>query len=463
MRAAMGSSAKLNRRAARRALVSQPAAWEGALACPACEARCAEEAAPLTSAQQQRGPGAPRVELAIDALAAGGDGVGRAPDGRVVFVPLAAPGDRVRVRLVEEKPRFARGEIEALLAPGPARVEPRCPVFGRCGGCAWQHLAYEAQVEAKQAIVRDALVRIAGLAELPPLAFTPSPAAYGWRGRARVHVERGRVGYRQRRSHALCAVASCPILAPPLEEALARLAARPPRQRGEWELVLGAEGAVRVAPLGDPARRAAAERIALRVGGERLELSAGVFAQANALLLDALAEAVLAAAGMGETALELYAGAGFFTLGLARRFARVVAVESDPLATSDLARNVAAATPPGAPRRVRVVEARVESWLAAGEAAALAAEVVVLDPPRGGVGRAAAETLAGLPARRLVHVSCDPATLARDVAVLAAGGWRLTALHGFDLFPHTPHVEVVAVLEPHAATTGARLGSSSPP
>ncbi|HSJ96864.1 MAG TPA: TRAM domain-containing protein, partial [Myxococcota bacterium] len=181
----------------------------------------------------------PLVELTIESLAAGGDGVGRAPDGRVVFVPLAAPGDRVRVRLVEEKARFARGEIEALLVPGPERVEPRCPVFGICGGCAWQHLDYEAQVRAKRERLRDALARIAGLAELPPLAFTPSPAPYGYRGRARVRVERGGVGFRRRRSHALCAVTGCPLLAPPLDAALAALAAAPPRPAGEWELALG--------------------------------------------------------------------------------------------------------------------------------------------------------------------------------------------------------------------------------
>ncbi|MEB2344770.1 MAG: TRAM domain-containing protein [Deltaproteobacteria bacterium] len=402
--------------------------------------------------------GPPAVELVIESLAAGGDGVGRAPDGRVVFVPLAAPGDRVRVRLVEERPRFARGEIEALLAPGPGRVEPRCPVFGVCGGCAWQHLAYAAQVEAKHAIVRAAFERIAGLAELPPLGFTPSPAPYGYRGRARVRVERGAVGFRRRRSHALCAVTGCPLLAPPLGAALAALAAAPPKPAGDWELALGEGGAVRAAPLAARPGALAGERLALRAGSERLELSPGVFAQANALLLDALAGAVLGAAGAGASALELYAGAGFFTLGLARRFERVVALESDPAAARDLARNAAAAAG-GGPRRVRVVEARVEPWLAAGEALALAPEVVVLDPPRGGVGPAAAEALARLSARRLVHLSCDPATLARDVAVLAERGWRLASLHGFDLFPQTPHVETLAVLVP----PGATLASSPAP
>lgn len=396
---------------------------------------------------------APRVELTIESLGAGGDGIGRAADGRVVFVPFTAPGDRVRVRLVEERARFARGEIEVLLAPGPARVEPRCPVFGVCGGCTWQHLDPEAQAAAKQAIVRNALARIGRLTELPPLTFTPSPAPYAHRGRARVRVERGGVGFRRRGSHAICAVSSCSLLAPPLDAALAALAAAPPRAGGEWELALGEGGAVRVAPLAAGGVTDAGGLLPLRAAGERLAISTGVFAQANALLLDALAEAVLAAAGHGATALELFAGAGFFTLGLARRFAQVVAVESDPAATRDLARNVRdAGLERGSPRRVRVVEARVEAWLAAGEAARLAPEAVVLDPPRGGVGRPAAETLARLDAGRIVYLSCDPATLARDLAVFAARGWRLAALHGFDLFPQTPHVELLALLVGAGAT-----------
>ena len=377
------------------------------------------------------------IELRIDSLAAGGDGVGRADDGRVVFVPFAAPGDRVRVRIVEERARHARGEIDALLEPGAARAEPRCPVFGDCGGCAWQHVRYEAQIEAKRAIIRDALARIGGLRALPDLAFTASPQPYAYRSRARVLAAAGRVGFRRRRSHEVCAVSGCPLLAPALDRALGALAADPPGADGEWELALGEGGAVRCAALAAPRP---ADRLALQAGADRLEVSAGVFVQANALLLGALAEAVLAAMGEGGEALELFAGAGFFTLGLARRFARVVAVEADPAAARDLVRNAAG-------RHVRVIEARVEAWLEAGGAAGLAPDAVLLDPPRGGLGRTAAERLAALAARRIAHLSCDPATLARDLAVLAGRGWSLTRLRGFDLFPQTPHVEVLAVLE----------------
>ena len=388
------------------------------------------------------------LEVTIESLAAGGEGVGRDASGRVVYVPFAAAGDRLRVRVVEQHARFARGEIEAVLAPGADRVAPRCPVFSSCGGCAWQHVGYPAQLAAKRAILHDALARIGGI-EVPPIEFVASPQPYGYRGRARVLVEGGSVGFRMRRSHEVCAIAACPLLAPPLDAALADLAARAPREDGEWELALGSDGAVRTTPLG--ARARTGERVTVRAAGEQIEVSGGVFLQANALLQGALAQSVLEAAGQGGEVLELFAGAGFFTLGLARRFARVAAVESDAAAVADLARNCAAA----GFRHVRVIEAPAEDVLAAARTHRLAPDVVVLDPPRGGIGTRASERLARLPAQRIVHVSCDPATLARDLRVLVQRRWSLLRVIGFDLFPQTPHVEAIAVLE----RAGAKLSS----
>jgi 23S rRNA (uracil1939-C5)-methyltransferase len=378
------------------------------------------------------------IEVAIESLAAGGEGVAHDASGRVVFVPLAAPGDRVRVRVVEEHVRFARAEIDAVLAEGPSRVAPPCPVFGVCGGCAWQHVDYAAQVAAKRAILGDALARIGGVAA-PAIEFVASPQAYGYRGRARVLASGGQIGFRKRRSHDVCAIHHCPLLAAPLDAALAQLAARAPAEDGEWELALGSDGAVRVAKLASRAQPE--DRVALRAAGREVAVSSGVFAQANALLLDALATTVLDAAGEGVEALELFAGAGFFTLGLAARFARVVAVESDAAAAIDLAHNGAAL------RNLRVVESRAETALADPRALRLAPDVVVLDPPRGGIGTRATEQLARLGARRIVYVSCDPATLARDLGVLARKRWSLLRVVGFDLFPQTPHVEAIAVLE----------------
>lgn len=389
----------------------------------------------------QRGSIAP-MDVVIDSLAAGGDGVGRAPDGRVVFVPFTAPGDRVRLRVVESRRTFLRARVEALLEPGASRTDPVCPAFGSCGGCAWQHVDMAAQLEAKARIVEDALRRIGALAFAEPIRITPSPVDYGYRARTRVLRRGGRTGYRRRRSNAIQPVSRCPVLTPALDASLHALAASEDAGDGEYELAAGAD-AVRCAALG---AAAVAPPIEIRVLGDRLRVSPGVFFQANAPLHDALAQAVLEAAGGGGHALEAFAGAGFFTLSLSRRFDRVTAVESDPAAAADLRHNLAHA----GRDNVRVVAERLErAW-----SSLPGADVLVLDPPRGGLPPDAAPRLAGLGARRIVYLSCDPATLARDCARLRQQGHVLRAVSAFDLFPHTPHVEALAVLEPRRGQDG---------
>jgi len=379
------------------------------------------------------------VELAvtIERLAAGGEGVAHAPDGRVLFVAATAPGDRVRVRVVEEHAKWLRGEVAALESPGPGRVAPRCALFGRCGGCAWQHLDYETQRAAKAEILRDALVRIGGLALPGPVEVEPSPA-YGYRGRARVGVARGVVGYRRLRSHALEPAAACPVLVPALEQALAALAAAPPARDGEIELCAGDDGRVRAWGPGGLLHGEA--QLAIDAGPARIAVSPGVFFQGNAHVRGALLDAVLAAAGRGRRALDLCAGAGFFTFGLAERFGEVLAVESSPPAVRDLRRNLEAS----GTKNVAVRCEPLERFLAGAEPAF---DAIVADPPRTGLGAALAQELAAAAGEaRVVYVSCAPATLARDLAVLAAAGLRLLSVRGFDLFPQTPHVEAIAVL-----------------
>jgi 23S rRNA (uracil1939-C5)-methyltransferase len=386
-----------------------------------------------------------RAELRIESLAAGGDGVAHLPDGRVVFVPFTAPGDLVRVRLVETRARFARGRVDEILEASPARALPVCPAFGSCGGCTWQHVDYAAQLEAKRRILLDAIRRIGGLGEPQLGPVLPSPSEYAYRGRTRVRIEGGRVGYLRRGSHALCAVSRCPVLVPALDRRLHELAAHPPQPEGEWELASGSDE-VRAAPLGAPG----APRIRLEVGAHRIAVSSGVFAQSNALMLDALATRVRERAGSGELAVELYAGAGLLTVGLAERFDRVVAVEGDPVAIGDLRANLAEA----GLDRVEVLAESVERALPA--LAGRSPDVLVLDPPRSGLARGSADALAAVSAERIVYLSCDPATLARDLAAICALGYRLHALEGIDLFPQTPHVEALATLARVIATPSNR-------
>jgi 23S rRNA (uracil1939-C5)-methyltransferase len=378
-------------------------------------------------------------------------------------------------------------------------------VFGSCGGCAWQHVDYAAQLDAKREIAAAALRRIGGLAlpEGEALPITPSPLPYRYRTRSRVLVEAGNVGYRRRRSHALAPTSRCPVLVEALEQRLASLAADPPRRDGEWELVaslgaepprcdrdqelvaslgaepprcdrdrelvasLGAEplrcdrdvelvagdgaGLAEAAARALPLPAAEGPRIWLRVGGDRIGVSPGVFVQSNASLLEPLARAVAGAAGTGRLALELYCGAGFFTLGLARSFEQVVAVDSNPAAVRDLEHNLRDA-------RLTNVRARtgpVEGALDEPELARLRPDCVVVDPPRAGLGERVAARIAELAPARIVYLSCDPATLARDLSHLDHRGYALLRAECFDLFPQAPHVEVLAV-----ATARSRSGAA---
>ncbi len=394
------------------------------------------------------------IECVIEGLAAGGDGVARMPDGRTLFVPLAAPGDRLRVEVTELRRRHARARILELLEPGPDRVTPRCDVFGECGGCTWQHLDYAAQLRAKAVILGDALERIGRLRRPDPLTIHPSPAAYGYRLRARPILEAGRVGYRRRRSRELCAAETCPVLEPGLATAWTRLEREAADGvEGEREILLGSDGRLQIH---DPSSRSPrrGEPAWLEVDGRRLRVSPGVFAQANRGLLSTLVRSVRTAVIAGEAVrdgllLELHAGAGLLTLACAPHFLRVVAVEIDERAARDLAFNL---------EETGITHAEVRAEDSATASAHLAGnddrpDVVLLDPPRTGLEPGVVPALASLAAPRVVYLSCDPATLARDIALLCDEGYALTSVEGFDLFPQTPHVEALAVLERPAGGT----------
>lgn len=392
------------------------------------------------------------VEVAVESLAAGGDGVAHLPDGRVLFVPFAAPGDRLRVRLERVHARRAHGRIDALLEPGPGRVEPPCPVFGRCGGCTWQHLDEATQRDARRGILRDALQRIGGI-ELPEaLELVPSPA-YGYRVRARLVVEGGGLAYRERGSHRACAIEGCPVLAPALERALLGGAAPDPGDASGVEIkaLLGAGDAVQRCPVDADGRPApGVGPVDLETPCGALRVSPGVFAQANGPLRGRLVELVVELAGDAPVglAVELFAGAGLFSVALARRAGRLIAVESSPDAVADLVANA---------RRhelehLEPVRAEALAWLRDPmPPLPRAPDLVVLDPPRTGLGERGSGLLARLGAARIVYVACDPVTLARDLRVLCARGYSLEGVVGLDCFPQTPHLEAIAWLGQGAA------------
>lgn len=358
----------------------------------------------------------------------------------MVFVPLAAPGDRVRVRIVQSRKRFARAEIAELLEPGPDRALPPCPWFGRCGGCSWQHLAYPAQLVAKAAIVGDALERIGRFHLEGAVEITPSPAPLGYRVRTRLLQQGDALGYRMRRSHDVVSIDACPVLDPRLQPVLGAVREDPGDSgEREWEAAVGSDGTVRMQRVDRPGGA-----VDLRIGPDLLRVSHGSFAQANGLLVEDLVRAALQQGdprGTGSVScVELHAGAGSFTLGLARRFDQVWAVESNAGAVRDLRFNLARA----GCENVRVVEGSVEKALPS--SGVHAPDLLLLDPPRSGIGEEAHAAIVEMAPARIVYVSCDPATLARDLARLRDDGYHLLHVEAFDLFPQTPHVECLATL-----------------
>ncbi len=405
----------------------------------------------------------------IERLAAGGDGVGHLADGLTVFVPRTAPGDVVRLGVVERHRRHAFGRAEAVLEPGAGRVEPRCAHFlgDACGGCQWQHLEPDAQLQAKARIVGDALRRI-GKLEVPDPTVLPSPRAFGYRGTLTLAVEgRGRrrtVGLHRLGDARVFALDRCEIAREPLTAlwVALRAAAGALPEGDEVRVVLRAtpEGALHVlvrggerAWAGAPAMAAAAAAAGLaatvwwqpdggavrHMAGPDADSAAITFEQVNAAVAAALRADVLEAVPAGAArVLDLYAGAGEVGLELAARGAEVVTVELDHRAVRW---TEARAAERGL--RVRAVAGKVEDAIAG----LLPADVAVLNPPRTGLEAAVTAALRAAAPRRLVYVSCDPATLARDLGRLGATADRLTGVRAYDMFPQTSHVETLVVLD----------------
>jgi 23S rRNA (uracil1939-C5)-methyltransferase len=383
------------------------------------------------------------LELTLDSLAFGGEAVGRDASGRVVFVAGASPGDRVVARVVEDKRKFARAELVRVVQAGAARVTTPCPIVERCGGCPWQHVAYEAQLAAKQAIVARAL----GKLDVRVEPILPSPAALGYRTRARMTVRGGAVGFAGRRSHEIVDVERCIALDPALDAGMqaARRALGP--LAGDEGAIAGLvrDGAVELAVTAgqgaDRVRLAGAARALVgqagitRVTVDDASAPAAGFAQANAAQNATLQRLVREAARAGGLrVLELYAGDGNFTRVLDAGGG--VAVEGDRQAAARL-------------RALALPGWQVESQPAAVAVGRLRGErfdVVLLDPPRAGAADVVAE-LPGFAPERIVYVSCDPMTLARDLTTLAQHGYRARVAWPVDMMPQTWHVEVVALVD----------------
>lgn len=361
-----------------------------------------------------------------------------------LFVPLSAPGDRLRVeirRMQGRRTAFAR--IVEVLEPSAERGTPGCVYFGTCGGCDFQHLSYPAQLRAKSGIIRDCLERIGKIEWPGEIPVVPSPEEYGYRLRTQLHADpRERsLGYFKRQSHEVIDVKVCPILVPPLEEHLGEL-----RANLDWDDLAGRTGHIETA-AGDRGMSVYAdellmptEEVSREVADKRFLFNARSFFQGNALLIEELVETAVGGA-KGRTALDLYCGVGLFSLFLADGFERVIGVEGDTRAIGFACRNAEHARA----RNIEFHDQRIKDFLA--ENAPENVDLVLLDPPRGGVKTATLERIADLGARHLTYVSCNPSTLARDLRLLLDSGYRIGRITALDLFPQTHHVETVVRLE----------------
>ncbi|MCA1629160.1 MAG: class I SAM-dependent RNA methyltransferase [Acidobacteria bacterium] len=411
------------------------------------------EGAATADAEEPRTQAGDVLEVSVERIVPGGAGMAHAR-GLTVFVPLAAPGDVLRVRVERVKGRVAFASLAEIVAPGRERVEPPCPYFGRCGGCDFQQLAYEAQLAAKVEIIRDCLRRIARIAPPAEIPIAPSPSVWRYRSRARWQhdTRNNHLGYYELASHRVIDVAECPVVVPELQETLSRLRASVVERSTdaeaarEFEAVAGDDGVSLSPPLAEEDTRERARVIA----GERYSFDASCFFQINHALLDALVREALREegggaepeGGRGGSAVDLYCGVGLFTLPLARRFARVTGVEANPAATAYARRNLSDAGLANG----RVETAPVGAWLARRAHGLAPVDLLLLDPPRAGAEHGAVGGMLALRPRRIVYVSCDPATLARDLRELIAGGYLLDSVSAFDMFPQTHHVETVARL-----------------
>jgi tRNA/tmRNA/rRNA uracil-C5-methylase (TrmA/RlmC/RlmD family) len=423
------------------------------------------------------------IEVTVEKAVYRGLGLAR-HDGQVVFVPRGRPGDRLRVRVESVTPGYARAVTESVLAEGPAHRSPPCPLFTQCGGCAYQHVDYAAQLRLKEDILRESLTR-AGVGWDRPIPLAASPEE-GWRTRAAFHLQQAggawRLGLHAEGTHRVVDLERCLQVSPAMnrtQRALASALAEQPhwaRRVAAIDLAEAGDGRQLVAALetemaaGEaPALAALADATPWLTGlgavagpgkrrrylplrgepyvetavlGVRLRAHVRSFFQANRFLVEELARAVVEATPPGGPVLDLYAGVGLFAIALAGRAPSVRGVEIDPLAVEDAVHNAARA---GA-AHVRIETGDVRQGLASWRRQP--GERVILDPPRTGAGAEVVRAVAGRKPETVVYVSCDPPTLGRDLRVFAAEGYRLDRLAGFDMFPDTHHLEAVAVLVP---------------
>ena len=339
------------------------------------------------------------INLTISDIAFGGAGVAR-HDGKVVFVPFTIDGEEIVARITKQKKSFANGELLSIEKASPHRVTPECPYFGRCGGCSYQHITYAHQLEIKTRQVEQTLRRVGKLANVPMRPIIASPHEYGFRNRIRVHVNENAIGFYRSDSHELLDIERCVIAAPAVNDALRRLRSKAVLE-GDYSL------SERADTFFEQTNDAVAEAL--------LQLTREQLANRHQLLIDA------------------YCGGGFFSRALADQFSQIIGIEENEFAISQARRH--------AGPNERYLAGDVALLLGNSltrEAAADAA--LILDPPAIGIAPRVVDLLLGSPPAEIIYISCNPATLARDLAALASA-YRIESVTPVDMFPQTAEIE----------------------
>lgn len=369
------------------------------------------------------------LELNIEKLSFGGDGIGR-HEGLVYFVPFAAPGDRLKVRITEKKKNFARAEIVEILQSGPSRVQAPCPVFGRCGGCTWQHVSYEEQLRQKQLIIEDQLKNVlTPQAELLPII--PSANPFRYRNRIQLKSDGKKLGFFARQSHEIVDINDCPITEELVAQEIPKIRekiAKNPKPMPKIEVL-----------------RTSKDKI--ETGFEDSPYEGVGFSQVNTLQNENLISTVRNwMKGLSFTHFyDLYAGAGNFTFPLMKDFpqASFIAAELSEKSVQQALAQIRAQNL--SPNKVKFYLSDVELFLK--RSPLQSSSVVLLDPPRAGCSENAIRTLAKQRVERIFYISCNPSALARDLERMKAfGGWTPLRVQPFDMFPQTDHVETLVEL-----------------
>ena len=390
------------------------------------------------------------IRIVIGGVAFGGDGVARV-SGLVIFVPFTIDGDEVEVEITEIRKRYARGKLVRILTPSSHRILPVCPYYTRCGGCRMQHIDYGHQLELKQKQVEEVFKRIANISSFPVMPVLPSPRPFGWRGKAEFHLTGGadgprRAGLMALASHDIIEIERCEIVGESINrklrnfrEALRSEELLVPRER---QLIWSDDP--EEPPTGVFTDCGPPPDVTRIVRGRRLTVPGRGFFQANVALVGGLVDQVIEMGGLSVTGtvIDAYAGSGLFSLFLGSKAGSLFGIEGDPEAVRCAGINL---NREGLPQ-AKPIHGDVGDVLKEFVLSGMKADLIVLDPPRDGCGEGVLETVAALRPERIVYISCNPATQARDVRRLTGCGYGLDLLQPLDMFPQTGHIEVIASL-----------------